>query len=64
MTSPACFGCGQLAPEGLAICGQYLCNDCESKLTASKTADLEYQRWIDCCRMFWERMKIDLADVE
>lgn len=62
MTVPVCFGCGGNAPDGLKIFGQYLCPGCEAQLIRSKAGKLDYQHWIDCCRKFWEELKINLDD--
>lgn len=62
MTVPVCFGCGGSSANGLNICGQYLCPDCEAKLIRSTTGKLDYQHWIDCCRKFWEELHINLDD--
>lgn len=64
MSSPECFGCGGFRPGGLAIGGQYLCRECEEQLVRSKAGLIDYQHWIDRCRTFWERIKIDLTDTE
>ena len=64
MASPDCFGCGGSAPDGLEICGQYLCGVCEAKLIHCRAEKLEYQHWIDKCRDFWDKIKIDLKDGE
>ncbi len=63
MSSPACFGCGGSVPDGLAICGQYLCPMCEARLVQSNVAQTDYQQWIDNCRSFWEKIKIDLRSI-
>ncbi|TCL55144.1 inhibitor of sigma-G Gin protein [Hydrogenispora ethanolica] len=62
MSSPACFGCGETLPGGIEICGQYLCEDCEARLVRSKAGQNDYQQWIDSCRSFWEKIKIDLKN--
>lgn len=62
MAVPVCFGCGGSAPNGLKIYGQYLCPDCEAKIIDSQVEKLDYQHWIDSCRIFWEKIKINLDD--
>lgn len=58
MSAPECFGCGTKSPNGLEICGQYLCPHCEQNLVASKASHSEYQHWIERCRQFWQQLEL------
>lgn len=64
MDNPECFSCGASTPGGLKILGQYLCKDCESKLVHCQTGKIDYQHWIDSCRRFWEKSKVNLTEFE
>lgn len=61
MTTLVCFGCGRIEPDGLNICGQYLCPDCETKILRSDVAQNDYQHWIGVFKKFWASTQIDLT---
>lgn len=66
MPTRSCFGCGagevgeDGIPEGLEICGQYLCPTCEAHIVRTQVGNEDYDLWIDRCRQFWRGMGIDL----
>jgi hypothetical protein len=64
MTTLKCLGCGEPAPGGMQICGQYLCPGCEEKMVCSEAGKKDYQHWMDSCRRFWENLQINLTDLE
>ncbi|HBF39810.1 MAG TPA: hypothetical protein DDW50_21170 [Firmicutes bacterium] len=64
MTTPECFGCGASVPGGMLILGQYLCPSCEEALLKAEVGKLEYQNWIDKCKRFWEKTKIQVKDLK
>lgn len=48
-----CIVCNLPKPQGLFICGQFLCATCEQDIVATEVEDARYSYYIQCMKRIW-----------
>ena len=49
-----CIVCQQTKCEGIHLCGQFICTDCERAIVHTDTNDAHYQHYVYRLRKIWE----------
>jgi len=51
----ACMICGRLQAEGLHICGEFICVQCEREMVSTDVKDARYPFFIHRMKQVWQR---------
>ena len=51
----ACMICQQQRPEGLHICGEFICVECEREMINTDVRDAKYPFFIHQMKQVWQR---------
>ncbi|MCL6516607.1 sigma factor G inhibitor Gin [Alicyclobacillus sp.] len=48
-----CIVCGQAKTDGISVCGQFICMDCERAIVTTDVDDVRYRHYVDCMKRIW-----------
>jgi hypothetical protein len=48
-----CIVCHSIKPEGIRICGEFICIDCEQAIVHTSVDDPEYPLYVECMKKIW-----------
>ena len=55
--APLCMICENPRPEGIHICGQFLCSECEEEIVRTNVEDEKYPFFITRMKRVWHLKK-------
>ncbi len=53
MERPCCIICGEQRGEGIQICSEFICVDCEAEILRTDAQDAKYPFFIHRMRRIW-----------
>ncbi|MCL6600828.1 MAG: sigma factor G inhibitor Gin [Alicyclobacillus macrosporangiidus] len=51
-----CIVCQQEKADGITVCGQFICMDCERAIVSTDVSDVRYKHYVDCMKRIWWRV--------
>lgn len=56
MMTHTCIICDQPKPDGIMICSEFICDDCESEMVQTDVLDAKYPFFIHRMNKIWYKM--------